>query len=104
MTAPAVMDVGGAAPSSLVAVVQRPGHQAFAIYDESLLRDPAGRNRDIGLYLAERHAAGDTRILAIDNSAHYAPDKSGAWVAHDDNRPHVQWTNAQGLWSYHVLR
>lgn len=95
----------------LVAVLQRPGQRCWAVYDASLLADPAGQRRDPDVYLSERLAQGDRRILELPNSIVWAPDDSNAWrpvaVTTDDKgrsiSRYVDWScDPQGRWTFKV--
>ena len=104
-----VIDEGGE-PVELVAVMQRPGKRSWAIYDESLLRDPGKtggkpKNRDPDIYLTERAAAGDTRVVEVESDPVWDL-VDGKWrpvaaVATEDRTSNPilpTWKNVGGRW------
>lgn len=90
----------------IVAVMQRPGKRGWIIYDASLLTDPDKRKRDPDLYLAERAAAGDTRIAELPAGAPiWLPGPKGWAPAGNPPGMIVVWKmDLQGHWSYALLR
>jgi hypothetical protein len=69
----------GQTPVELAVVMQRPGKRGWALYDESLLTDPAKRRRDPDIYLAERAASGDPRIVELPAGSPLWLPQEGKW-------------------------
>jgi hypothetical protein len=98
------MDIGEAEPAKLVAVMQRPGKRMWAIYAKALLRDPARRNRDPDIYLAERAAAGDKRVVQLAAGEKIWAPVDGEWApVLEPPFPRVRWSRgADDVWQWAV--